>query len=395
MMEVEIDKSEPEGNGYATGGKINFGNRKSIIPFKATTVSATNTLELNLLNEENLHSPKEFFVFIRDNEAVTKLFGKHDKALENRQAYADKIDKNLGKITERNDFNYVYMYFRDPVFKIDEEMAKNIFDILDSQYNHMLVLPLPPFIDNIESVKNLIDVFKNRKSYFGMERPIMGTIPHGINGNMMEKLIDEYHKNGINLFGFDFNGGRPKRLIIQFIKDKIIKRLGSNYFLEGLNLAKGHYLRYDIRPINDLLTLLCGVDSFNNQRFPPRFMPRWSDLSPKVQQRRIDNVRFRILDTYGEYNRFGLEESSFNFDKQNETSILNKTNYDSIYDTNTTKEEFWNLYQNSRLHNWILTHKEINTTIRKEIENHNLVNYFQEKQYVVNDVNDFLSNLKE
>ncbi len=395
MMEVEIDKSEPEGNGFATTGKIKFGGKEADIPYKGTTISANNDVELDILKRENMHSPKEYFVFLKDNDVISKLFGKHDKALDNRQNLANKIDKNLGKITDNKDYNFIFMYFRDYFPKISKEMAENIYDILDSQYNDLLVIPLPPSIDNIESVKNLIDVFKTRKSHFGIERPIMGMIPHSINDNMRVSLLDEYKKNDINLIGIDFNGGRPQRIITRFIKDNIIKKFGSNYFLYEFNLAKGHYIRGNIRPINDIITILCGADGFNNQRFPPRFVPNWSDLSEKKQQERIDNIRFRILDDYGEYNKHGFESEGFNLTETNETSILNKNNFDTIHDIGKTKNEYQELYENSRIHNWILTHKEINKPVRKEIEGNNLANYFKEKQCVINDVNSYLSDLTD
>lgn len=53
MMEVEIDKSATEGNGYATGGKIIFGNKEASIPFKSTSIAKTNTTEYDILDRYN------------------------------------------------------------------------------------------------------------------------------------------------------------------------------------------------------------------------------------------------------------------------------------------------------------------------------------------------------
>lgn len=394
MIEVEIDKSEPEGNGFATGGRFVFGNKETNIPFKSTSIAKTNTYEYDILENENMHSPREYFALINNKEHAFNLFGEKEDSLLIRTEFHENINKTFEKITTKKDFNFVYLYFKESLPKINRKIAENMFDVLDSPYNHLLVIPLPPAIDNIESVKTLVDVFKTRKSMVDLERPLMGTIPHSINENGMEKLINFYIENGINVFGIDINGTRPRGLILNLIKRKIIennKIKKNNYILYLFNLAKAQYIKRNVRPINDILTVMYGVDGFNNQRFA-RGGSKWANLTPKKQQDKIDNIRFRILDDYGEYNKFGLLESEFNFDKSNETNILNKTNYNSMYDIELTKKAYDTLFQNSKWHNWILTHKELNNSVRKEIENNKLLKYFKDKKYIKGEIESYLAD---
>lgn len=392
MIEVEIDKSEPEGNGYATGGKFIFGNKETSIPFKSTSISKTNSFEYDILDNENMHSPREYFALINNREHAFNLFGEKEDSLLIRTEFHENINRTFEKISTKNDFNFVYLYFKESLPKLNRKIAENMFDVLDSPYNHLLVIPMPPAIDNIESVKTLVDVFKNRKSMVDLDRPLMGTIPHTINENTMETLINFYIENEINVFGLDMNGSRPRGLILNLIKRKIIendKIKKNNYILYLFNLAKAQYIQRNVRPINDILTVMYGVDGFNNQRFV-RGGSKWANLTPKKQQDKINNIRFRILDDYGEYNKFGLLESDFNFDKSNETNILNKTNYNSMYDIERTKKAYNTLFQNSKWHNWILTHKELNNSVRKEIENNKLLKYFKDKKYIKSEIDSYL-----
>lgn len=393
MIEAEIDKSDPEGNGYATGGKCIFGNKESPIPFKSTSVAKSNIDEYNTLAEENMNSPREYFALVRNKEHAYNLFQDNEDSLLNRTNFHEDINKTLEKITKDKDFNFVYLYFKESLPKINRKIAENIFDVLDSPYNHLLVISLPPAIDDIESVKIIVDVFKTRKSMIDLDRPLMGTIPHTVNENTMEKLINFYIENGINVFGIDLNGMRPRGLILNLIKRKIIenkKIKKNNYLLYLFNLAKAQYTHRNARPIHDIFTVMYGVDGFNNQRFV-RGGSKWGNLKAKQQQDRIDNVRFRILDDYGEYNKFGLLESEFDFDSTNETKILNKNNYRSIYEIERTEKEYKKLYQMSKNHNWILTHKELNTSVRKEIGDHNLLKYFKDKEFIKGEIESYLS----
>jgi hypothetical protein len=400
MIEVEIDKSEPEGNGYATGGKFIFGSKETSIPFKSTSISKTNSSEYDILDNENIHSPREYFALIHNREHAFNLFGEKEDSLLIRTEFHENINRTFEKISTKKDFNFVYLYFKESLPKINRKIAENMYDVLDSPYNHLLVIPMPLSIDNIESVKTLVDVFKNRESMVDLERPLMGTIPHSINENSMGELINFYIENEINVFGIDMNGTRPRGLILNLIKRKIIendKIKKNNYFLYLFNLAKAQYIRRNVRPVHDILTVMYGVDGFNNQRFA-RGGSKWANLTPKQQQNKIDNVRFRIIYDYGEYNKFGLLESEFTFDKNNETTILNKKSYNTIYDIEKTKKAYDTLYQNSKWHNWILTHKELNTSVRKEIENQRLLNYFKDKKYIKNEIDSYLlenPNLKK
>ena len=55
----------------------------------------------------------------------------------------------------------------------------------------------------------------------------MGMIPSGINAGMKTKIIEEYKDNNINFIGIDFNGKRPERLILRFIKEQLIRKYES------------------------------------------------------------------------------------------------------------------------------------------------------------------------
>jgi hypothetical protein len=393
MIEAEIDKSDPEGNGLATSGKIVICNKKTPTPFKSTSIAKTNTTEYDILQTENIDTPREYFALIHNKEHAYNLFGNKKDSIIIRTEFHENINRTFEKISTQKAFNFVYLYFKEPLPQITNTIAENMFDVLDSPNNHLLVLPIPPSIDNIKSVKTLVDTFKIRKSMVNLDRPIMGTIPQGINNKTREKLIDFYIENDINLFGVDTNGSRPRGYILNLIKRRILenpKIKGNNYFMYLFNLPKAQYMQRDARPIHDILTVMYGVDGFNNQRFV-HGGSKWSDLSTTKQQQKIDNVRFRILDDYGEYNRSGLSRADFEFTKNNETTILTKDNYHSIYEVDVTKKAYNQLAKNSKIHNWILTHKEINSSVRKEIENHTLLKYFKDKDLVKNEVESILS----
>lgn len=394
MIEVEIDKTEIDKNknGKATLGKIKFCKKTSTIPFKSISISTNDNMELKLLKNEKLDdSPREFFIQIKYDKYLS-LFGRSSSAINYRNDLYKKINDNLTNIPDKKNFNFVYTYFLDSRSHIDTTISENIFDMLDSQYNDLLVLPLPPSISDIKSVRNLIHVFKNRKSLYDKERPIMGVIPKRTMINTKIKLIEEYIKNDINIIGIDFYGQHPTPPIINPIIAEIEKKFKQNYFIYAFNLPKAHYIRGNIRPISDILNILYGVNGFNNQRFSFGGF-NWSTLTSIKQQNKIDNIRFRILDNYGEYNKESLSMSNFNFDKRNETNILNRNNYDSIYNINKTNNDYKILYDKSKKHNWILTHKEIKTTIKEKIDDDDLAKYLKGKRYVTNDVTSILSSL--
>ena len=111
MIEVEIDKSEPEGNGFATGGRFVFGNKETNIPFKSTSIAKTNTYEYDILENENMHSPREYFALINNKEHAFNLFGEKEDSLLIRTEFHENINKTFEKITTKKDFNFVYLYW--------------------------------------------------------------------------------------------------------------------------------------------------------------------------------------------------------------------------------------------------------------------------------------------
>jgi hypothetical protein len=165
--------------------------------------------------------------------------------------------------------------------------------------------PIPSQVDRFDVFKRVVDAYVASAETFHSDRPILGYIPNVESLSLAEKMIAYYDDQGCDLFGIDLAGGHPFQLISTVVRYLRIHR-GNRYYLHAFNVRQTRPSEADITPIEDLLKLSYGFDSFSRVAFGGG---GGTDEEPPPDTELIGKLRFVNMPDYGAYRPAALHRA--------------------------------------------------------------------------------------
>ncbi|HEY0089147.1 MAG TPA: hypothetical protein VGB37_09895 [Candidatus Lokiarchaeia archaeon] len=365
-MTIETKKSK-EKKLRAKATKINV-NKKSIkFPRKVIHTSLDNIDELTFFKKEFDTNPiTELVIKItpkRLREIVSNS-SEHPKTKDNiRAVFSQSGTKgfNVGYpllINERSpgEKESEFISFGKPTEKIIEK----IYDLFDVEQVDAIIFPAPsPNGDSSDWCKMSTDVFTNRKpDYMSEETMFSGIIPIGIPESKAIKIANYYITNGLESLTFDFCSRKVPESRMRAIIDEIGDKW-NNLYVHGTNVPSYNFhgtFKTPSLASYDLLISVYGFDSFGNIRIGRAGeLPEKNKIKTKMQSK-----RFRLTETYGDYNYEGLKAILSSEKITCNSPIFKTRNPLDIYDNKEiTEKSFIQLTSELKQHRNYISHKEM------------------------------------
>lgn len=169
--------------------------------------------------------------------------------------------------------------------------------------------PIPSQIDRFDVFKRVVDAYFTSAETFHSDRPIMGYIPNVESLSLAEKMVAYYDKKGCDLFGVDLAGGHPFQLISTVVRYLRTNRQ-DDYFLHAFNVRQTRPSEGEIVPVEDLLKLSYGFDSFSRVSFGGG----GAEEEPPSESELIAKLRFINMPDYGAYRPAALRRAKGDVD---------------------------------------------------------------------------------
>lgn len=251
----------------------------------------------------------------------------------------------------------------EPFGKPTQRMLEKLFDLFDVDGMDMIILPSPsPNGRTLEWCKLATTVFKNRKPDYMNEVLFSGIVPLGNPENHVKDIIEYYLKNKIQSLTFDFCSRKVlESKMREIIENYIGKKLWEKMFIHGTNVPANNFLSGYKEPLlglYDLLISVYGFDTFVNivKGGSDSKNYKKNEINEKMRRK-----RYRLIDTYGDYNYNGLKALSENETIKIDSPIWKTNNVLDIYDSKTISISSMNDLSNElREHRNFVTHKEVN-----------------------------------
>jgi hypothetical protein len=166
---------------------------------------------------------------------------------------------------------------------------------------------IPAQIDRFDVFKRIVDAYIASAETFHNDRPIMGYVPNVESLSLAEKMVAYYESKGVDLYGVDLAGGHPFQLISTVVR-YLRNNRGDRYFLHAFNVRQTRPSEAEIVPIEDLLKLSYGFDSFSRVSFGGG----GAEEEPPSDAELIAKLRFVNMPDYGAYRPPALRRAKSN-----------------------------------------------------------------------------------
>jgi len=170
----------------------------------------------------------------------------------------------------------------------------------------MLITPVALDDKNeMQWAKMSAEIFSSRKPDFLDEFILSGLVPGSVSEGMAIQMNTTYIENGFESLTFDFAGRKVRETRMRNIIDS--NPIWDELYVHGTNVP--HYnwqgtFRNPVMPTYDLLVSVYGFDSYSNLRMG--FGGGGGTITPEKVFTKMKNKRYRIIDSYGTYNKEGL-----------------------------------------------------------------------------------------
>jgi len=373
---------------------VDLNGKKTEYPRKLAQISGGNTHESDMVKGElDVATPSEYYL-----ELTPSTISNIVNDGRAHQKMKDQIQRNISKAQKAT--VSIYIRLKDekddnrqllPFPRPSDPILAKIFDLVD--LDGVDVINLPIRSDSaINWMNKGLEVFLTRKPDFLGEYKLSGYIPNMVTDATAQAMVEKYVKSGIDCLTFDFGGHSIPTSMIRGIADDTVgrERWGEMY-IHGVNVP--HYdSRTWTKPVSgeyDLLMGIYGFDSFTNMRYSPGGGPTEDEKIPF----KIRNQRYSMVESYGMYNKEGLEALSQTHDISCPCPICRSMDPLDLYENaladpspKALKAGLERLRGNMKTHRQYHAHLEclkLHDIIRKEA----YVDYLDEKRQATNEIN--------
>ena len=384
---------------------LDINSKKIKFPRKSIHTAIGNTNEISLIKREiDIPSVNEISLQItpkRLREIVANP-NEHQKIKEDlknvlSESYHKGINIGYPFLLNQRSPNEKEEDFK-PFGKPTTRVIEKLFDLFDIDGIDVLILPSPsPNGYSLEWCKMSTDVFTKRKPDFMNEKAIFsGLIPLGNPSNHIKEMIDYYLKNKIESLTFDFY---RMKVLESRMREIIEKNVGNkkwgNMYIHATNVPPNNYQGKSREPVlgsYDVLVSVYGFDSFGGIVIgggSSKVLNK-NEIKPAIQRK-----RYRLIETYGDYNYHGLKTLMQNEIIKCDSPIWKVKNILDIYDEKTLSNKSVDDLRNElHDHRNYVTHKEVNT-YSNLIEKNTFLPHIQEKKAVTKELNSILNEFQK
>ncbi len=210
--------------------------------------------------------------------------------------------------------------------------AEALFDFVTQFDSDIIVLPIPPMIQEIDMFKRIVDTYYESRETFNVSEPFMGYIPNVDDPLLAGEMASYYLKKGIRLFGIDFGGGHPRRTIATVVR--VLRGYKEEYYLHAFNVHPSKPSERDITNIMDLLVHTYGFDSFSNVG--------WGGGGGDLTESELrERVRYPVIENYGAYRYSALKKYLKDkgvSDSDCRCPICKNESIEGLYENNTASQ---------------------------------------------------------
>lgn len=278
-----------------------------------------------------------------------------------------------------------------PFGRPTKKMIEKIFDLYDIEGIDILILPCPsPNGYSYEWSAMATDIFTNRKPDYMNEVLFSGCIPLGNPNNHVKEIIQYYLKNNIESLTFDFYGMKVLESRMRDIIEKHVEEKWKDMYIHSTNVPSNDFRRFreSILGTYDVLVSVYGFDSFGGII---KGGGTTKTLEKKEIQPKLRRKRYRLIETYGDYNYDGLKALKEQEDIKCDSPIWKVNNILDIYDDKTlSNSSIKKLGDELKDHRNYVTHKEVNT-YSKLIGNNKYLQHIQDKKASAKELNSILN----
>ncbi|MFY9716465.1 MAG: hypothetical protein WAK40_00810 [Thermoplasmata archaeon] len=186
---------------------------------------------------------------------------------------------------------------------MSEKAAKAVF-AFGLPFDVDLTIPaIPSQVDRFEVFQRVVDAYFDSAKTFRSDRPIVGYIPNVESLSLAERMAAYYDKKGCDLFGVDLAGGHPFQLISTVVR-YLRENREDDYFLHAFNVRQTRPSEAEVVPIEDILKLSYGFDSFSRVSFGGG-----GGDEEATDSEMIAKLRFVNMPDYGAYREAALRRA--------------------------------------------------------------------------------------
>ena len=340
---------------------------------------------IKCLNPNVLYANKEF----PKSDGIIELYKKFDseklKKFEEDSVYSSKISRQLSNLKVRGgegNPSFTMISFDSEKYPMENEIKRMC------RLSHAFsdFTPIPSIAKIVRNLK--ITQIKNLRDYLDKcieniqirnKKPLMGYVPITCNVLIVEDILKNYLKKGINCFYFDFDGTVITSSIpqIQAAKD-ILSDYGheENHFIHYINLKYGTNAinNTNIVSAKDIIGYCWGLDCFGEGHIAPRRGKKYYEWLKKKKNVLENKIRLFDKKNYGYYKLIG----------RNTKDILEVYPKDSIIGLNevdiSKKTVIERVSKIVNLQQQIIETKNISLHVKEQTKD--TIKYFEEKKYL-------------
>ena len=310
---IQIDVSKDRDDRRAKHASFSVNKKHIDFPLKAVQLSSSNQNETSiasseidrkLINEYVIQiRPKRLREIVKDDtlhqntkDTIRRILG--DTSSKGINAINPLLINQRTQYESENDF--------EPFPKPSVRIIEKLFDLFDMNECDMLITPVALDDKNeMQWAKMSAEIFSSRKPDFLDEFILSGLVPGSVSEGMAIQMNTTYIENGFESLTFDFAGRKVRETRMRNIIDS--NPIWDELYVHGTNVP--HYnwqgtFRNPVMPTYDLLVSVYGFDSYSNLRMG--FGGGGGTITPEKVFTKMKNKRYRIIDSYGTYNKEGL-----------------------------------------------------------------------------------------
>ena len=241
-------------------------------------------------------------------ELTPDLLEKMDHNTQEQKEFTRGLARQVAALPRSEDLVLLVFAFREKGFCPTPRQAEYLADLVAAPFVDAVTVPaiLPTDRDSYHAyVSAFLDAFASLD-----QAPVLGYVPNFAHRDIL-KTIDFFLKRGIKDFVLEFNGHHTGVLYpnIQGVSRLLTTQLGDDFFIHGLNVGPGAFLRNtEASPSKDFLALLAGIDSIGSKHVRKKMpMKVWRRLAADREKgRRLFSRRdYGYYDPKAYYRRFG------------------------------------------------------------------------------------------
>lgn len=174
---------------------------------------------------------------------------------------------------------------------------------------------IPPINQGISQFQEFQRIYQRTKveiQTFRREKEIMGYIPTTKSLDLVQRIIEQYLKDDIKLFGVDFSSSPLNRWLLRTvvsnirrnlkIKGKVGENKDKQYYLHVFDITSSKKSALPISPMTDVLTHTYGVDSTSGVMWGGGKLVK-------------DKLRYFNMQDYGAYQINTLDREGVRYDR--------------------------------------------------------------------------------